>query len=55
MQVYDYGVLVLPGVSSDVLMVVSTAFVGAVSCYLSYKFKLDASMRLFVITFLIVS
>jgi hypothetical protein len=36
-------------------MVVSAAAVGALSCYLAFKFSLDASMRLFVITFLIVS
>lgn len=54
-QVYDFGVLRLPDPASDVLMVVSAAAVGALSCYLSFKFKLDASMRLFVITFLIVS
>jgi hypothetical protein len=48
-------VLRLPDPASDVLMVVSAAAVGALSCYLSFKFSLDASMRLFVITFLIVS
>lgn len=54
-QVYDFGVLRLPDPASDVLMVASAAAVGALSCYLSFKFSLDASMRLFVITFLIVS
>jgi hypothetical protein len=53
--VYDFGVLQLPEVASDALMVVSAAAVGALSCWLSFKFSLDASMRLFVITFLIVS
>lgn len=52
---YDYGVLVLPDLAADVLMVVAVAAVGALSCWLSFKFSLDASMRLFVITFLIVS
>jgi hypothetical protein len=53
--VYDFGVLQLSDLASDILMVVAAAAVGALSCYLSYKFSLDASMRLFVITFLIVS
>jgi hypothetical protein len=55
LQVYDFGVLQLSPRGSDVLMVVSAAAVGALSCYLAFKFSLDASMRLFVITFLIVS
>ena len=40
--------------AANVLLVASVAAVGFVSCYLSNRFKLDASMRLFVITFLIV-
>lgn len=55
LQVYDYGVLMLPPVAAQVLMVAAAAAVGAVSCWLSNRYKLDASMRLFVITFLIVS
>lgn len=54
-QVYDYGVLTLSDAASDALMVISVAAVGFLSCWLSNRYKLDASMRLFVITFLIVS
>lgn len=54
-QVYDYGILLLPDNVDQVFMVACAAAVGFLSCWLSNKFKLDASMRLFVITFLIVS
>jgi len=55
LQVYDYVVRLLPPVAADTVMVACAAAVGALSCWLSNKYKLDASMRLFVITFLIVS
>ncbi|KAF8062102.1 hypothetical protein HT031_004362 [Scenedesmus sp. PABB004] len=55
--VYDYGVLMLPATEAVQagFMVACAAGVGALSCWLSMKFKLDASMRLFVITFIIVT
>eukprot|EP00882_Tetradesmus_deserticola_P032897 GHRQ01037538.1.p1 GENE.GHRQ01037538.1~~GHRQ01037538.1.p1 ORF type:complete len:154 (+),score=48.84 GHRQ01037538.1:1272-1733(+) len=53
--VYDYGIMLLPDSLDHVFMVCCAAIVGFVSCWLSNRFKLDASMRLFVITFLIVS
>jgi hypothetical protein len=54
LQVYDYGVRLLPDVWDEAFMCVAAACVGALSCYLAYLYKLDASMRLFVITFLLV-
>jgi hypothetical protein len=53
--VYDYGIMLLPDGWDQVFMVCCAALVGFVSCWLSNRYKLDASMRLFVITFLIVS
>ncbi|KAF6265087.1 hypothetical protein COO60DRAFT_1114641 [Scenedesmus sp. NREL 46B-D3] len=53
--VYDYGIRLLPDGVDHVFMVCCAAVVGFVSCWLSNRFKLDASMRLFVITFLIVT
>lgn len=52
--IYDYAVLTLPDTAANVVLLVSVAGVGFLSCWLSMRFKLDASMRLFVITFLIV-
>jgi hypothetical protein len=54
-QVYDYGIMLLPDGVDQVFMVCCAALVGFFSCWLSNRYKLDASMRLFVITFLIVS
>lgn len=52
--VYDFGVLHLPDEYDTIFLCTSAAAVGVLSCYLSNVFKLDASMRLFVITFLLV-
>ncbi len=50
----DYGAGNLPDELDAWFLSFASAFVGALSCWLSYKYKLDASMRLFVITFLMV-
>ena len=52
--VYDYGLYYLPDRADQVALPVAAALVAVLSCFLADRLKLDQSMRLFVITFLLV-